>query len=544
MCQWRGLHSKQSAERIRSRLLTQFAPRLRGPAFGIALAVLVSRLLGFVKVVVLVAVIGGTAAHVGGQAFEVASSVPQYVFRLISSGVLGAVLLPSLVRAMQQGEQGQRFVNQLFTIALWGGLAVTALLMIGAPLLVNLYAYQWSPAWKGLTVQMMYWCIPQLFFLIVFAVLSQVLNANKRFQAAAWAPACSNLVGIAGLLVFAWLLPSGLGPVESWSPTMVAVLCGSATLATAVQTAILIIATARSGIRLRLRFSVSGMRLVSELAGWTFAGAIFGQVATITIANVANAAGEAINVAGADGASFNTLATATLIVLVPHGVFTVALVTSAFPDIALNASRPNDPRFIDGAASVSRKINSLMLFAVVVIVLTAPTLSLIAWGTPHVGTVAQILAVGVLAISQTYLLNRVSLARNNAKAPFYAQLTVASVTVTGTLIASLALPSHLVVPAIAATIALANISGWIASSLHLRFVSKVTYPTMLPLSDWPPVAAALITLVSFSLWGVTILRDAPRIVPLFIFCAAATLCYFACLAGGRALQRHWRAAEA
>ena len=54
-------------------------------------ATLVSRALGFLKAMLLVAAIGGTSEAIGGQTFEIANSAPTYLFALIAGGVLGVL---------------------------------------------------------------------------------------------------------------------------------------------------------------------------------------------------------------------------------------------------------------------------------------------------------------------------------------------------------------------------------------------------------------------------------------------------------------------
>ena len=220
---------------------------VRGSVGSMVAATLVSRALGFLKAILLVAAIGVTSAGVGGQAFENANSAPTYLFALIAGGVLGAVLVPQIVRNLHDGTVGQDNTDRLLTIVLFGGAVATVVLTLCAPGIVWIYATNWSSEWRGLATSMAYWCLPQIFFLIAFAVLSQVLNARGVYGAPAWAPAISNLVGIGGIVVFLLVLPSGVGDVDSWSPVMIAVLSGTATLAIALQSVLLVVPSARPG---------------------------------------------------------------------------------------------------------------------------------------------------------------------------------------------------------------------------------------------------------------------------------------------------------
>ena len=82
---------------------------VRGSVGSMMAATLISRALGFLKTILLVAAIGGTSAAIGGQAFEIANTAPTYLFALIAGGVLGAVLVPQIVRNLSDGSVGQEF---------------------------------------------------------------------------------------------------------------------------------------------------------------------------------------------------------------------------------------------------------------------------------------------------------------------------------------------------------------------------------------------------------------------------------------------------
>ena len=62
----------------------------------------VSRLTGFVRIVVVAAVLGTTFL---GNTYESANSVPNLLFELIAAGVLQAVLIPTLVSLLDRGDR-------------------------------------------------------------------------------------------------------------------------------------------------------------------------------------------------------------------------------------------------------------------------------------------------------------------------------------------------------------------------------------------------------------------------------------------------------
>ena len=166
---------------------------------------LVSRLLGMVRSPLLLGAAIG--ANLGASdAFAIANKLPNVIYLLIAGGVLNAVLVPALVRAMTRDDDGgQTYANRLITVFGVGLAAVTAVLTVAAHLLVRLYAGSLPPEWFDIAVAFAYWTVPQLFFYGMYTMLGQVLNARGIFGPYMWAPALNNVVAIAGLCVYLWV---------------------------------------------------------------------------------------------------------------------------------------------------------------------------------------------------------------------------------------------------------------------------------------------------------------------------------------------------
>jgi putative peptidoglycan lipid II flippase len=441
---------------------------VRGSIGSMMVATLVSRALGFLKAILLVRAIGGTSAVVGGQTFEVANSAPTYLFALIAGGVLGAVLVPQIVRNLHNGAAGQHHTDRLLTVVLVGGGVATVALTLAAPGIVWLYASGWSEEWRALSTSMAYWCLPQVFFLIAFAVLSQVLNARGVFGVPAWAPALSNVVGVLGLLAFLVFMPSGLGPVETWSPLMVAVLSGSATLAIAIQAVLLVIPLRRIGFRLRFRWGFQGLGQMSGLAGWTLLGVVAGQAAYLVTSNVATAAGETLNNLGVDGASLNSLSNAYLLMLLPHGIVTVSLTTALYTRMSGFAARGDLASTVALSDLASQPVAYVTVAAAAGFAALGPTISMVLFGSPVIGTVLQVLSVGLVGFSQAYLLNRTAFALQDARGPLVTQLVIAGLSASTAAAAALLLPPQLTVIGIAAGVSVANLAGWLTAHRTFR----------------------------------------------------------------------------
>ncbi len=436
-----------------------------------ALATLTSRALGFVKAILLVAAIGGTSQGVGGQVFEVANSVPMYLYSLIAGGVLGAILVPQIVAALHEGRDGRERLDRLLTVTVIIGALITLCATLAAPILVWLYAAQWPTQWLGLATIMAYWCIPQVFFFIVYAVIAQMLNAREVFGLPAWAPALSNVVAIIGIGAFIVFLPSGLGTVESWNPSMVAVLCGTATLGVVLQAVILVRPLKNAGFHFRVRWGVKGLGHMSHVAFWAFLGVACGQIAYLAVSNVAANAGQTLNGLQIDGPSINSLSYAYLLVLVPHAVATVSLATAMFTRMS-RASHVGDYVEVDRNVRRTNAMVMYVTFGVTAVFFVAgPLITQVLWQKPVIGTVVQPLALGLVGFGGSYVLGRASYAMKDAISPFITQALMAVVSAVGTILVGVMLPPERVVLGVAAAISVSNLVGWGAA--HVLFVRRL-----------------------------------------------------------------------
>ena len=153
----------------------------------LASGTMVSRVLGFVKTAVLAAAIGQSASR-AADAFALANQLPNNIYALIAGGLLSAVLVPQIVRAATQDDDGgQRFINKIVTL----GTVVFAAVGAGrhaarAPARAPLRPAAGSTGQGGYTPDAIalatafaYWCLPQIFFYAMYSLLGEVLNARR-----------------------------------------------------------------------------------------------------------------------------------------------------------------------------------------------------------------------------------------------------------------------------------------------------------------------------------------------------------------------------
>lgn len=396
----------------------------------------VSRLLGFVSAVVLAQTIGTVGA--GADAFALANQLPNTIYAIVAGGVLSAVLVPRIVTAALDDDGGQRFINRLVTLGLVVFLIAAVLATLAAPLLVGLYAQQSVDGSRGfseeelaLAVAFAYWCLPQVLFYAVYALLGEVLNARRVFGPFTWAPALNNVVAIAGLIAFTLLFSGDLTQATTWTPAMIATLAGSATLGIAAQALVLFAFWKRAGLRYRPDFRWRGVGLgaTGKAAGWVFGMVIVTQLAGIVHANVAS-----LSAAGGEP-SLAVLRFSWLIFMLPHSVVTVSLATAYFTRMSAHA-RDGDRDAVRADLSESlRRILLLMTLATVGLLVVAGPFARVFGGEPAaVEGMARVIAgfvLGLIPFTVLFVVQRVFYALHDTRTPFFMQLAQSGLFVTG-----------------------------------------------------------------------------------------------------------------
>jgi len=438
----------------------------------------VSRLLGFVRAILLAGLLGVSGA-LAFDTFATANTVPNNVYNLIAGGLLNAVLVPQIARAAQHDDGGQAFLDRLLTIALVALAAVTVLVVALAPLVPVVFGTdKWDTQTTALAVAFAFWCLPQVFFYGLYTVLGQVLNARGRFGAYMWAPVLNNVVAIGGIAVmYLWIGGYGTNPhpPSTWTAGQIAVLGGTATLGVAVQALALLIPLRRIGFRYRPRFGWRGVGLGSagRVAGWTFAAAVVSQLAFVVTAR-------AVNGAGADGGPAQAAyGNAYLLFVLPHSLITVSLVTALFTRMSQAAAG-------DDVAGVRRDLSlGLRLSAVATTVASAGLLALGPDLTTTlftfnslpearaIGYATMAMSLGLTAFSAQYLFQRAYYAFADARTPFLVQVPVAVVIGTTSFVSGRLLSPERVVIGIGLGMATAYTLGAVLSAvlLHRRLGS-------------------------------------------------------------------------
>ena len=441
----------------------------RASAF-LASGTIVSRVLGFVKAIIVAATIG-VVGSAGADAFAVANGLPNTVYVIVAGGVLSAVLVPQIVRAGAHADGGSAYINKLLTVALVILAAATVLATVLAPLLTLLYGATLPRETLELAIAFAWWCLPQIFFYGLYTLLGEVLNARRSFGPFTWVPVLNNVVAIAGLLVFATLFgvdPDGTRTADAWTPAMVAVLAGSATAGIAAQALILFWFWRRIGLRYRPDFAWRGVGLgtAGRMAGWTFGMLLLTTFAGIVQTQVLGTA------SGGGNASVAAVDYAWLIFMLPHSVITVSIATAYFTRMSEHAAGDDLGRVRDDVSSAIRGITLIINHAAAVLLVIAyPFAAVFETGsyadTAALGNVVIAFTLGLVPFSVLFVVQRTFYALGDTRTPF--RFTLFQVVVfTAGAFACLALPKDLLAAGIALVTTIACIAQLIVASWLLR----------------------------------------------------------------------------
>lgn len=294
----------------------------------VGFATLVSRLLGFIRDMLIAALLGA-----GGlaDAFFIAFQVANLARRLLAEGALNAALVPLYLKARESdGETGaSAFAGRLIgtaVVALSALAAVSALLM---PAIVFMLApgFAASGPRADVAVELARLMLPYLVFAGPLAVAIGVLNANGRFALAAFATAVFNATM---LIVLAVLITTGM----RGSAASARLLAGAVGVAGLSQLVLIGIAIRIGRVRIApIRVSLSPeIRRMVMLAGPGLITAVVPQLTVVAGAMVASASPSAVS----------WLYYANRLIELPLGVVGVGIGTVLVPTLS-QAVRDSDP---------------------------------------------------------------------------------------------------------------------------------------------------------------------------------------------------------
>jgi putative peptidoglycan lipid II flippase len=434
----------------------------------------VSRLSGFVRAALLSYALGRS---VHADVFNVANSLPNMLYILLAGGIFNAVLVPQLVRSLRNDpDRGDAYTSRVITVAALFLIAVTVLLVVAAPLIVDLVAPSFDGAVRDSAIAFTRLCLPQVFFYGMYVLVGQILNARGSFGPMMWAPIANNVISIAVLLVYivAYGAAEGAevrGPFSSGQQLLLGV---GSTLGIAVQMLILVPYLRRAGFiyRPRLDLRGSGLGHTMRLGVWTVLFVIVNQIAFIVVQRLATS-----GASGApDGTGFTVYSFSFLVVMVPHSIVTVSLATAMLTALSAYAAASDSRALASSLASTLRAALAVIVPFVALLPLIAPDLARVvfAHGAAADGGVdayvptLSLFGLGILFFTIHYLVLRGFYALELNRTVFFVQCLVSATNIVAAVVLVGATSAKNTSPALVVAYTASYVVGSVVSYLLLR----------------------------------------------------------------------------
>lgn len=379
---------------------------LAGAALAVGALTILARVVGFGRWVVFARTVhGGCLADV----YNTANLLPNVLFEVAAGGALAGAIVPVLAPAIARGDRAavHRTVSALLT---WSLVLLLPLGLAGAllarPVMRAFLGDGRCPAAAvDVGTRMLLIFLPQLFCYAIAVVLAGVLQAHRRFLAAALAPLASSVVVIGSYLLFAHLA-HGDTAVDSVPGSARTALALGTTLGVAALALTVLVPMAAVGWRPRpvLMFPPGAARQARALAGAGVAALVAQQGTLLLVAWLSDRHGTP--------GSVTAYTWAGAVFLVPYAVLAVPLATSAFPRIAAAAAAGDDRAAARLTAATARGVLAASCLGAAVLVAAAGPVSRVfaAGGVADAGQVAAgitALAPGLVGYGLAAHLSRV-----------------------------------------------------------------------------------------------------------------------------------------
>ncbi|MFL5759218.1 MAG: murein biosynthesis integral membrane protein MurJ [Thermomicrobiales bacterium] len=320
-------------------------------------------------------------------AFTIADNVNTLIFDLVISGMLEAALIPVLAQwatpSFANRDELRRVSGALLTLA---AIVIGACVFVGilfAPTIVKLMTSYGTddsahdPSTVSLTVTLVRWILPAVFFLGIGTILMSVLFALNRVTAPAMSAAVRN-----GVIVLAMILLHERLGVKSM---VVGIVAGAVLLASMQSLALL-----RAGALPipNLHFRHPGVTRVLALYVPIFLGLFIDTVKVIVDRNLAW---------GAERDALGAMRYATTLVQMVLGIVAAAISLAALPTLSRHFAEGNEAGFRDTLGRALGMVTVLIVPAVLGLAAVAkPTVDLLFHHGATGGTGAHLIVVALL----------------------------------------------------------------------------------------------------------------------------------------------------
>ena len=414
--------------------------RLMSGFFTVGVWTLLSRILGFVREVMILSLIGPGPMM---DAFVAAFRLPNMFRRFFAEGAFNAAFIPMFSKRLEGEDGAAQFAQNAFSGLFFIVTLLTALGMIFMPGLVWLTAEGFSGDGRfDITVGFGRIVFPYILFMSLSALFSGILNATGRFAVAAAAPVLLNIAVISALTFAA---VTG-GEAIHW-------LIWAIPLAGIAQLALTWRAAAQAGFSLRIK-RPRWNKDMRDLVVIALPAALASGVMQINLVVGQLVASQYEN-------AVSWLFAADRLYQLPLGVVGIAVGVVLLPDLSRRLRAGDDAgakTALSRAAEISLALTIPSAVALMVIPLTLVSVLFErgASGTDDsaaIATAVMIYGLGLPAFVLQKIVQPLYFAREDTRRPFY--FAIVAMVINAGLAVGLAPFAGWLAPAIAATVA-----GW------------------------------------------------------------------------------------
>ena len=401
----------------------RLATTIAGAAGAIAVLTLLARVAGFGRILVFA---DSVRAGGVGEIYQSLNALPNVLVEVSAGGILAAVAVPLIARHHGAGdnERADRLASALLSWTLVVLVSIAAVVLLLARPLAALLVEPFDPRALEVGARMLRVFALQIPLYGVGFVLTGLLQARRRFVAAALAPLLSSIVVLGSYLWYGAIVHGETAP--SQVPDRAVDLLAWGTTAGVVVLSLPLLGPAlASGWRWRptLLLDPRDRRAVAALAGAGVLVVAGQQLAVLAALWLANHSG--------DRGTFPVWQYAQTVYLLPYAVLAVPIATAAFPTLAAGGRTPGGPGEDGLTPTLARSVRAVLLVsglgAALVMATSRPVAAFFGLldarrGTQGASTEALSalagalvgLAPGLIGFSVTALLLRASYVRGSA----------------------------------------------------------------------------------------------------------------------------------
>jgi putative peptidoglycan lipid II flippase len=397
------------------------APSLARGAAVITGATAVSRVTGFIRVIVVAATMGTTFL---ANTYQTANSAPNVLFELVAAGVLTSVFVPTFVSYLVKGERKESWeaANVLTSVALLGLTVLAAVIALAAPAIMSVLTVGVEqPVLRqheialGATFLRLF--APQVIFYGIGMIMTAALHAHRRFGLAAVAPIFNNVIVIGVYLTYAAMRGSAGPSIDEVTTAQQWVLGLGTTLGVVAMTLCLVPQLISLGWHFRWRFDLAhpAVKRGAQLGFWALSYAGGYQAGLIVVLVLAN------RVQGGVAA----YQWAYTFFYLPHALFAVPIFNVLFPAMSEHVAKGEESLLVGRLRDGLKMIAFILMPTAAILLATAGPLAnvtlqygvMTGTGAALVARVIACFAIGLPGYSTFLVLTRAYYAMGDTKTP-------------------------------------------------------------------------------------------------------------------------------